>query len=128
MSVGSIGASVSLTLTNGGLLASWVTGALALNQAGTRFTESIVTVPVSAITLPLVMGTGTVGYVMIMSLDVTTNNILYLMTTTGATTGAAVMEFASSEVALFKVGPGMQTPAISAGSTASAIKMMAFEL
>jgi hypothetical protein len=120
--------SVSLSLTKTVQLANWVTGALSLAQTGSRFVNSVMSVPIATTAIPLVMGTGTVGYTMIRSLETTTNNLLYILTTNSATTGASPMILGPGDVALFKAGAAMQTPYITPGTSASQIELMSFEL
>lgn len=74
---------------------------------------------------------GTLGYMMIKNLDTLTSgsgNLVYLLTTTGATTGAAISVLRPGDVALVRLGAGMQTPSLIAGSTACDVETMIFEL
>ncbi len=123
-----ISLSVSLALTrNSVLLANFLSGALSLNQAGSRLAQNIQSVLTTAVALQT-GSIGTLGYVLVKSLDTSTNNKIYLLTTTGATSGAAFGELSAGEIACFKAGPGLTTPALIALSTATQAEVLCLEL
>lgn len=117
-----------LTLIRTTQLENYQTGAVSLNQAGSRLVKEIITIPTTALALGLSTALGTIGYVLIQSLDTSTNGLLYLLTTTGSTTGAAVAILSAGDVHLSKIGPGMQNISMIAGSTATQVRVVGFEL
>ncbi len=125
---GTIAATVILSLSvSGSKIVNWDSGALSFTQTGSRFVQSFVNVTTGMTAVPLAVGTGTVGYIMIQSLETATNNFIYIATTTGATTGDAVFKLGASDFAVFKAGGSMQAPAMSA-VTAGQIRLISFEL
>lgn len=126
MSVGSIGLSVEISLTETVTVASWSSGALALNQTGSRIAQGVMNVGTSFSAIPL-SSIGTVGFLQVSSLVTTGANVIYLATTTGLTTGVAMVQLAANGVAVIPLGSGFQTPCVSA-STACQMQYMAFEL
>ena len=101
---------------------------LNLNQTGSRFLHQIVSVTTTASAVPLPGGTA--GYLLIQNKDVgiSAANQMYLLPSTGATTGAAIAQLGKNDFSVIKLGAGLQTPALAMLTTAASAEVFILEL
>ncbi len=116
---------IALTLTRSQTeLVNYDSGALSLNQLGSRAVRQVQSVLTTAAAVSL--GTiGTVGYVLVRNMDTLTNQAMYLLTTSA---GARFQQLSAGEVCLLKLGPDVQAPYVSMQSTAAQAEVIAIEL
>lgn len=120
---------VNLTRAVGGVV-NFASGNISLNQTGSRGMHSVENILTTATALGSVLSPliGTLGYTLIQSLDTSTNGIVYVLTTTGATTGAAIAQLGPGDMFLVKAGAGLLNLAAIAGVTTTPIRVVAMEL
>lgn len=119
-----ISVQAQLTLTQINQLINYVSGPLSFNQVGSRCLQTIQAVLTTAGVIQI-GSIGTLGWALVVNLDTSTNNEMYLMTSTVGTKFARLLP---GELALLKLGPDITAPAIMALSTASEAMVIVFEL
>jgi hypothetical protein len=119
-------ASLNLTRTSPVEEVNWDTGALNATQTGTRYAKASQTINTTGVALQV--NAGTVGYTLIRNQGTGTQSIVYLVTTTGATTGAAFISLSAGEISLYKAGALTQTPYGLTSTGTSTVEVLTIEL
>ena len=110
------------------VMVNWFSGPVNFNQTGQRYSDFVQSITSTAV--PLSIGSiGTLGYFLAVNLDTATNNPVYILTTSAATTGAAIACLYGGQFAILPLGAGMQTPAAAVTTTTGVyLKTIVFEL
>lgn len=105
-------------------LVNWESGAIQLNQNGSRASQSIQTV--DTVADPLQLGSvGTLGYMILRNLDTFTNNTISVLT---AVDGICFTQLGLNGIALIPVGSDVVAPYIIAASTPANVEIIILEL
>lgn len=112
-----IGASLEFSLVNGTTEVIQVSG-LSMNQTTPGFVHEQFLATTGGALLPVPVGT--LGYCFLKNRGTGT---VYVLSTSGATTGASACLVGAGEISLFKLGPTLQTPALIAITTASQVEV-----